>query len=202
MKRLLLILTISLFAFSACSSDDNDNTTNIPETQEVSIDASSYTNWNYYSLKDNKLVGTGTEADNSTWAARSDWDIAVMRYSIKTNSGESTSINSQGGVYTTDSSISFESLTSIPSDAKFVTDVAVTSYGMSGETTVVKSNATVIVFKTEEDGSMVMPPIYLQAPTYIFRSADAQNYYKVLFTQYKNDDSVTGHVKFKFSQIQ
>lgn len=73
---------------------------------------------------------------------------------------------------------------------------------MGGTTTTVKSEATVIRFKTNADGSLVMPPVYLQAPVYLFRSADGEKTYKVLFTQYKNDESESGHVQFDWKQIK
>ena len=73
---------------------------------------------------------------------------------------------------------------------------------MGGKTTMVKSNATVILFKKNNDGSMIMPPVYLQAPVYIFRTADGKDYYKLQFTQYQNENKVTGHVKFYSAKIK
>ena len=48
------------------------------------------------------VIGTGaeSEADNAAWAARTDWDLAVCRYNIRTNSGTSSSTGANGGVYT------------------------------------------------------------------------------------------------------
>ena len=52
-----------------------------------------------------------------------------------------------------------------------------------------------------EDGSLVMPPVYLKAPVYIFRTADGARCFKVEFTQYQDEDKVSGHVKFNYAQI-
>ncbi len=204
MKQTFFILTTILFSlsFSSCSSDD-DPTKQPGATTEVYVDATSKTAWNYYSLAEGKLVGSADEssANNATWAARKDWDIAIQRYNLRTNSGEFSTVNAQGGVYTFDANTTFASVSSVPAGINFVTDKAITSEGMSGTTTVIRSDATVILFKKNEDGSSIMPPVYLQAPVYIFRTADGKSYYKVQFTQYKNENDVTGHVKFNIAQL-
>lgn len=202
MKKIFLMLSIAMIAFSSCSKNDN-NDQSLGETKETYIDATSKTTWNYYSLSENKVVGTGEEnaTDNAAWGARKDWDFAVCRYSIRTNSGAATTVNAQGGVHIFASSVTFASIKERP-NLSIESDVAITSSGMGGTTTsTVKSAATVIVFKTNEDGSMTMPPVYLQAPVYLFRTANGKDYYKVQFTQYKDENSVTGHVKFYSAQL-
>jgi len=204
MKKILFALPIVLISLFSCSKE-YDSTQNSGETKETYIDASSKTTWNYYSLSEKKIVGTGEEndEDNESWSKRSDWDFAVRRYLIRTNSGASTSISSQGGVYTFNSSISFSSVSKVPENATFVADKLIATEEMNGTTTnTVKSETTVIVFKKNEDGSLVMPPLYLKAPVYIFRTANGEKYYKVQFTQYQNENSVTGHVKFYSEEIE
>lgn len=191
-----------ILGFSSCSKDDS--TEQPPaETNETYIDATSKTTWHYFSLAENKVVGTGEEnaTDNAAWAARKDWDVAVNRYLVRTNSGAATSVSAQGGVYTFGASTTFNSVTAIPDGATFAADEAVTSEGMGGSTTVVQSVAAVILFKKNEDGSTIMPPVYLQAPVYIFRTADGTEHYKVQFTQYQDENKVTGHVKFYSAKI-
>ncbi|MFV0397220.1 MAG: HmuY family protein [Bacteroidales bacterium] len=203
MKALFLSLSIVLLALTSCSK--NDPVEEPPAvTKEAYIDATSKTTWHYFSLSENKVVGTGeeTESDNQLWAARSDWDLAINRYSIRTNSGAATTVASKGGVYTFDAATVFSAVTAIPAGISFVADKAVTSEGMGGTTTMVKSAATVIVFKANDDGSLVMPPVYLQAPVYIFRTADGTEYFKVQFFQYQDENKVTGHVKFYSAQIK
>ncbi|MGE4433966.1 MAG: HmuY family protein [Bacteroidales bacterium] len=194
-----MLIAIAMVVFSYACDNNDDTKKTVGETSEVYIDASNSNEWQYYSLKNKDLVGSGVESDsaNLVWAARTDWDFAVSRYSIRTNSGDATSVNAQGGVYTCDASVGFESLVAIPTTAVFEVDEAVTSSGMSGTSTLVKSSATVIVFKTNEDGSKVMPPVYLQAPVYVFRTASGDGFYKVLFTQYQDETLGSGHVKFK-----
>lgn len=198
MKKLFLALSIALVAFAACSKDE---TPVVEETNEVYINATSSTVWNYYSFSTGKLVGTGEE--DAEWFARSDWDIAINKYNIRTNSGEATTKGAKGGVYTCGASVDFNSLTALPAEAQFATDKAVTSSGMGGSvTTTIRSDASVIMFKTNEDGSMIMPPVYLQAPVYIFRTAAGNEYFKVQFTQYLDENKVSGHVKFYSAQLK
>jgi len=198
-NRILLYLTAATaLAFAACDKTEKPFSR---EAQEAYIDATSKTTWTYFSLAEGAVVGTGEEnaADNAAWAARTDWDFAVCRYNIRTNSGKATSVGAKGGVYT--SSETFAALDKLPQDATFAADDVVTSRGMSGETSVVESLCTVITFMTNEDGSKVMPPVYLKAPVYVFRSADGEKCYKVEFTQYQDENKVTGHVKFNFARI-
>ena len=195
------LFSTMIFILGSCSKE---NSKPLPETKESYINATSKTTWHYFSLAENKEVGTGEEndTDNKAWAARKDWDLAINRYLIRTNSGAATSVSAQGGVYTFDASTIFTSVTAVPSGATFIVDKSITSEGMGGKTTMVKSNATVILFKKNNDGSMIMPPVYLQAPVYIFRTADGKDYYKLQFTQYQNANKVTGHVKFYSAKIK
>lgn len=201
MKKVFLALSVALATLVSCSNDDNQSVT---ETKEVSIDATSKTSWNYYSFSTGKLVGIGEESaeDNAEWFARTDWDIAINKYNVRTNSGAATTAGSTGGVYTCGSSVVFNSLEAVPTGTQFVADKAITSSGMGGDVTVVRSEATVILFKTNDDGSMIMPPVYLQAPVYVFRTAESKEYYKVQFAQYQDENKVSGHVKFYSAQIK
>lgn len=208
MKKSFIILSMALFAFTACSNDDNTpaggNENNGP-TQEAYVDASAKKEWNYFSFKEQKFIGKGAEneADNAQWAARTDWDMAISRYEIRTNSGEATSADAKGGVYTCAESVKFDGINSLPSGITFEADKTVTSEGMGNTVnSVVKSTATVIRFKTNADGSLVMPPVFLKAPVYLFRTADGEGVYKVDFTQYKNENGDSGHVKFFYAQIK
>lgn len=48
--------------------------------------------WTYISLTEGKVIGTGqlgSEEDDSSWASREDWDIALCNGAIRTNGGSS-----------------------------------------------------------------------------------------------------------------
>jgi len=201
MKKLAyLFIAITFIAFSSCSDNDSDPK-GAGKTLNYYIDASSKTTWHYFSLKSGKEVGSGeeTDVDNKKWFASNDWDFAVCRYAIRTNSGAATSIGSTGGIYTCEEGVKFTALETVPNGAIFTVDKAVeiSGHGKSGE--IIKSTAQVITFKANEDGSLVMPPVYLQSPVYIFKTADGKKVYKINFTQYINDDGISGHVKFEFA---
>ena len=199
MKHILLAAVAASLLTISCNKIE---TPAAEPAREAFIDATSKTTWNYFSLSKGETLGTGEEnaADNAAWAARTDWDLAVCRYNVRTNSGTSTSVGAKGGIYT--STLTFDTLTKVPAGAVFEEDKVVTSSGMSGTTSVSESNATVITFQTNADGSKVMPPVYLKAPVYILRTADGASFYKVEFTQYQDENKVTGHVKFNFARIE
>ncbi|MDR0938348.1 MAG: HmuY family protein [Mediterranea sp.] len=195
---------LSLVFTASCSNDDDSQPGNQPgETKEMDIDASSKTEWHYYSFATGTVVGSAdeSEANNAAWGARKDWDIAIQRYNIRTNSGSFTTAGAKGGVCTLDAKTSFASLKALPEGATFAEDKAITSEGMGGTTTTVCSEATVILFKTDDSGSLVMPPVYLPAPVYIFRTASGTDYYKVRFTQYQDENKVAGKVRFDAAQL-
>jgi len=121
---------------------------------------------------------------------------------IQGMTGQTNNSAAKGGVYTFDSTVTFDSVAEVPAGATFSTDKAVTSEGLGGTTTTVKSEATVILFKTDAEGNKVMPPVYLQAPVYLFRSADGNHCYKVLFTQYQDENKESGHVIFSFAEVK
>lgn len=202
MKKVFLALSIAVMAFVSCSKDA---TPAVVDIQESYIVATSSTTWHYYSFSSGTIVGTGeqTPPDNAKWFARTDWDIAINKYNVRTNSGAATTTGANGGVYICPSSVVFNTLDALPAQVQFAADKAVTSSAMGGSvTTTIRSEASVILFKTGDDGSMIMPPVYLQAPVYVFRTADGKEYYKVQFTQYLDENKASGHVKFYSAQIK
>lgn len=211
-KFLFAAATIVALTFSSCSKDDTEPQ-QPGETTEAYINASSSTIWQYYSFAKNEVVGSaeGNAENDADWAARKDWDIAIRRMYIRTNSGTSTSVGSQGGVFIFDTdnkdnygnitaTTSFASVKNVSDVSALVSDVLVTYAGMSGDITTSQSKAVVTAMKKEESGA-VMPPVYLKAPVCLFRTADGNNYYKVEFTQYQDEDANRGHVKFNKAQI-
>ena len=90
-KSMLLFMAFAMLFIAGC---DEDSPTS-PETQEgfgkeLMIDASSKTDWVYFSFSAGEVV-TVADPANST-----EWDLGLMRYHLKTNSG--TSGKGQSGV--------------------------------------------------------------------------------------------------------
>jgi len=203
------------FAVASCDKGDDDKGGNpVGTTDEKYIDATSKTAWHYYSFAEGKVVGSADESaeNNAAWAARTDWDIAVRRLNVRTNSGASSTKGAKGGVYTFDAAgadkfgnitatTKFDAVTAVPAATEFVADKAFTLPTMGGGTeTVVRSTAVAVQLWNDANGP-VMPPNYKPAPVYIFRTADGAGHYKVQFTQYFSDDKKSGHVKFNVAQI-
>lgn len=213
-KHLFLAAAIAGIAFASCSKDNNGPRME-GDTEEVYIDASSSSTWHYYSFSQGKVVGSAEESaeNNAAWGARTDWDMAVQKRYIRTNSGEFTTVGARGGIYTFDAgnfdevgniavTTTFASVKNLSGSETFAVDKSITETGMSGDVTLIRSEAITVQLKKKADGTgSVMPPVYLKAPVYIFRTADGGNYYKVDFIQYKSDENVAGHLIFNVAQI-
>lgn len=206
MKKAIILLAALTAALTFASCDKNNGNggnTGSGTGTEVSIEATKTGQWHYFSFAQNKELGVADDTDTS-WKERTDWDIAINKYHVRTNSGDSTTAGT-GGVYTCEAGVTFASLTAVPAGATFATDETVTESGMGGETTTTKSTATVIQFQLDANGDKVMPPVYLPSPIYIFRSADGTKHYKVNFTQYQgigtDGETVSGMVKFTYAEL-
>jgi len=204
MKKIfaLAFMAFTVAATSCSKSDNGGDDPVVGDTLEAAVDATANGVWQYFSFAEGRVIGYGDESADSQWFASDKWDMAVSRYSLRFNGGPAYTSGGQGGVYTCDESLSFANILSVPEEVTFSTDETITTEGMAGTTTTVKSDATVIVFKTDADGSLVMPPVYLKAPVYIVRTADGESYYKVEFTQYKDENNVSGMVEFNYAEIE
>jgi len=211
MKRILFLAT----ALAALASCDEGGTPSTPEiTTETYIDATSKTAWHYYSFAADKVIGSADESaeNNAAWGARTDWDIAIQRYNVRTNSGAFTTKGAQGGVciFDTNKADTYGNITPSTTFAAvqsakgltFAADKAVVVEGHGGSSTSVVMSAAVAVQLWRNASGPVMPPDYKPAPVCVFRTADGKGYYKVQFTQYINDEGKTGHVKFKAAKIE
>lgn len=203
MKKILLsFLTLSVVLLSSCSKND-ENEVNPSESNTIEVDATSSATWQYVSLAEQKVIGSGKESaeDNAIWAKRKDWDLAICRFMVRSNSGLSTSVNAQGGVHTFDESLSFESIKTLPSNPTFVVDKMYMEYFEKGMKQIIHSSAQVITFKKDKNGDRIMPPVFMHSPIYLFRSADGKSFYKVDFLRYKNADGVSGHVALEIGKM-
>lgn len=203
MKKIVLsFLTLSIVLLSSCNKND-ENEVNPSQSNTIEVDATSSATWQYVSLAEKKVIGSGKESeeDNASWAKRKDWDLAICRFMVRSNSGLSTSVDAQGGVHTFDESLSFESIKSLPSNPTFMVDKMYMEYFEKGMKRIVHSSAQVIAFKKDKDGNRIMPPVFIHAPIYLFRSVDSKSYYKVDFLRYKNADGISGHVALEIEKM-
>ena len=179
---------------SSCTKDDAVNNDK-ENTKEGYVDATSYTTWHYISAKDNGVIGTGElNIDDAAWEERTDWDFAIQRFKVKTNSG--TSGKGKSGLYTFGDDVKFDAITSLAANIEYVLDTTIEVEQMDGSTiSESKSSAVVSVMQGG------MPPTWKKSPIHAIRSADGVSVYKVEFTQYKNDKGESGHVKYNIAKI-
>ncbi|MDE7356198.1 MAG: HmuY family protein [Rikenellaceae bacterium] len=203
MKKIFALMMSAGLLVSGCGKSDGGDEPFVGQTIEAGVDASQNGLWHYFSFKTGEFVGTGQEstADNIKWRDSKEWDMAVCRYNLRFNGGASTAVGSEGGVYICADGVGFENVKSA-AGVDFELDRQMTVEGMGGSSTVVQSPATVVEFKRNEDGDMIMPPVYLKAPVYVVRTADGNSYYKVEFTQYKDADGVSGKVEFRYAEVE
>ncbi len=193
MKTKIFALLLAAVSLVGCKKDNEPDPDTINETK-VHLDYNAKT-WYYYCLEEKKFVGSGTSTDDAAWFARTDWDFAINEYELRSNSGTSTTKGAMGGATRT-SATTLAALSSIPSVFTVDTELTSTSHGGATTTTsrlVFDPTYTlegVIDFQKDADGSAMMPPTYIQAPVYVFRTANGTDHYKVLFTKYTTD--VTG----------
>jgi len=117
-KRIIVLLSLAVILFTACSSDDAS--TPASENQTLNI-KTKQDQWSYISMSSGKVLGTSALGDSTaeaSWKNRTDWDIAICNGIIRTNSG--TSGIGKGGI--ANSNVSYEETTNV-SDADYQVDM-------------------------------------------------------------------------------
>lgn len=82
----------------SCTREPNDTGEKQPEHKTAVISVSN-DYWAYFSFEKGEIIGTGRlgfQEDDEAWRVRSDWDFAICRDMIRTNSG--TSGEGTGGI--------------------------------------------------------------------------------------------------------
>ena len=164
----------------------------VSEYTLVEIDASSYTNWVYFSFSTGQVVDID-DPQNSN-----EWDLGLMRNHFRTNSGLSGS--ALGGAYVDSTATwtdSWELITEVPSDAIFYTDGMLdTIYDLSTHEF------------SEAPGSLVLETwgwvdldnnYQFNYNNFIFfiRTANGE-YVKFWPYSYYNDQDVSGHISIAY----
>lgn len=152
---------------------------------KVSVDASSRTDWVYYSFSFNRMV-TPTTPENA-----SDWDLGFRRHVIKSNSG----VSGSGKVtvaYIDDQP--FDSIQQAPTK-EYITDKADGDDADEDPDT---------AFLVDQSWYVYNPQTHALTPrarVYILKDADEQ-YYKIQFLSYTNDAKTAGFPSFKWAKIR
>lgn len=140
LKNLFISLLVSTAVFISCDEVEEKN--ELKDT--VTIDATSYSDWVYFSFEDSIV----TVDDPMTSDA---WDIAFKRMDFKTNSGKSGSAN--GGAYksnSTDLDVEFTI-----EDNVFVADDSITVFvfGMGRPTVLLEAGSSELSGVKDEDAN-------------------------------------------------
>ena len=190
-----IAIVLSSISFTACSDDDNKDE---PETEvtakTVKFEAQSYTEWAYFSFSKGDFV----TVDQANYATDMSWDIAFLRYYIRTNGGKSG--KGQGAVLDTKET-KFNAVTTIPSTG-FITDDNISIIAGSGMPPNYRTDAGSPAFIVKESPSWATftPPtgpwVY-NNNVFIIRTADGQ-YAKLIMKSFLNDEDKSGHITFEY----
>ena len=191
MKKLLLLLLIGLSSFTIVGCDDDDDNNNAPadsESATMLINATSYDEWVYFSFESGDSVEV---TDPKTSDA---WDLAFMRYNLRTNSGASG--NAMGGAYNA-GKVSMASVNQAPETGYMVDDSIEVFDHINFEYKNVPGS-TVLAGWMKLDLSQ-MPPIPIYSDTiYVVKTAKG-NYAKIHVTDYYGGDGTkSGMIEFDY----
>lgn len=188
MRHFRFKLTLLLFSFvvilSSCDKDENDPTK--LESFTVIVDATSYTDWVYFSFSAGDEVAV---ADPQTSA---DWDIGIKRNHFKTNSG--TSGNGNGGAYDA-GVVDFDTFSQAPADGYTVdTSIDVFDFGTM-EYSPEPGNT---LLETWGEFTDDMPPTLVPSDkVFVVKAADG-SYAKMIVQNYYGAEG-SGYVTFTYA---
>lgn len=190
-----IAIVLSSISFIACSDDDDKNTPEPEATAKtVKFEAQSYTEWTYFSFAKGDFV----TVDQENYASDMNWDIAFLRYYIRTNGGKSG--KGQGAVLDTKET-KFDAVTTIPSTG-FITDDNINIIEGSGMPPKYRTDAGNPAFTIKESSGWATftPPtgpwVY-NNNVFIIRTADGQ-YAKLIMKSFLNDEDKSGNITFEY----
>jgi hypothetical protein len=183
-KSMLLVLVCTVLFITGCD-EDNPVEPDAPEGfgKELTIDASSKTDWVYFSFSNGEVV-TVDDPANST-----DWDLGLMRYHLCTNSG--TSGKGNGGAIDM-GDLDFADVREAPTEGYTVDDSI--AYTGHGGTTMYSVNPVLETWAVMEG----MPPTFVPSDHIFIVKTAAGNYVKLWVQNYYNDEGTSGFITIKY----
>lgn len=182
LKSFIIVIAATL-ALQACNKEGNDPL--VPEVVTVTVPATSYTDWVYYSFSEDTIVDV-IDPEGSTM-----WDIGLMRNHIRTNSG--TSGNGDGGAY--DAGVIDFDLPLIAPETEYVVDDSVQIFSMiTMEYSNVAGNTVLETWGAFTDD---MPPVFEPSNRVFVVKTALGNYTKVTFLNYYGTEG-SGYITFKY----
>ncbi|MDL2297399.1 HmuY family protein [Bacteroidales bacterium OttesenSCG-928-B11] len=197
MKKFRLLPAVMILAaslFIACDPEENgeNEDKNTVDTKSMTIDASGFSDWKYFSFETGKEVSAADVGDYESSKFKMNWDIAFHRGDIRTNSGASG--NGKGGALKGNGAKLADIIT-IPTEGYAVDEEAEIMIEMSADGYRTQSKNTVLATWYSSEG---MPPVYVVNDyVYVVKTADGK-YAKVKFTDYTDDAGAGGHISFSY----
>lgn len=205
MKRINLVSLSLLFAlaglFTSCEKDD-DNVVPV-EAVTITIDASDYTKWQYFSFEEGKIVGESAVEGNHSGL---DWDIAFHRYDFRLNGGKSGD-GMAGALVSTGNvgAIGWEDLVVAPESGYAVDDSisVLPSPAMPPTYVTVAGSKTITGGMTSENPTAIVFDMTTRSYSYtdqifVVKTADGK-YAKIWITDFKNSEGNSGHITMKYA---
>ena len=198
-KIICLLGTILLLS---CNTDENILNTNIsPLGNEELIEATSYTDWNYFRFTDSSLqeVVFFFEDPNNSYS----WDVAFQRNHIKTNSG--TSGIGDAGAYMdsmkTWNGTRFNNFNEDVVDYIYREDTLVNTFYNPSTHTFTESSANLILDTWGVIDTLNNYTMNISNNKYIIKNAYGNNFYKLWVYDYYDENNQSGNVSLIFDII-
>ena len=182
-KNVMMII-VALTIFSACDKDDNNDSEKL-EAVTVLVDATSYTDWVYYSFSEN------TEVVVTDPATSTNWDIGLMRNLFRTNSGSSG--NGDGGALDA-GVVDFDTYVLAP-ETGYVVDDSIQAFDFA--TMEYSGVAANTVLETWGTFTEEMPPVLEPGNNVFVVKTAVGNYAKIIVQNYYGTEG-SGYITFKY----
>lgn len=198
-SRLFIMLALAtLVGFSSCKKDDDEPKPEL-KANEVSITATDYGKWIYFSFDKKEIIGESAVKELKEGL---DWDIAFNRYNIRLNGGksgkgkaEAVSVQGQTG------KTGWDAVTKAPESGYQADDMISVMVGHEMPPTF-ESIAGSSVITGGKNGSWVkmggMPPSYTVTNQIFVVKTAKGNFAKIWLKQYVGADKKGGHVVMKY----
>ncbi len=193
MKKQLSILAIALLSaatlFSSCKKDDDSVTPTA--SKQITIDASAYATWKYFSFESDTVVPV------TDFATSTSWDIAFHRGDVRVNCGESGI--GQGGSFNA-GKVDFASVKEAPATGYSLntTIKILESYTMPPVYVTVPGDTLVTKWLTVVTSNSGPPSYTFHDYIYIIRTAKGK-YAKVWLKDYFNETGKGGYITMKYA---
>ena len=185
-------LCIAVISFTSCEKPIDEPTPTPVGTKNVTIDASDFADWKYFSFETGKEVPANEVGDYEASKTKTNWDIAFHRGDIRTNSGLSGS--GKGGAIKANGT-KIDDVKTIPTSGYAVDEEAEIMIEMGADGYRTQSKNVVLAEWYKSEG---MPPVYV-VNDYVFVVKTADGKYAVIkFTDYTNDAGAGGYVSFAY----